>query len=111
MSKLRNDLNLLTTAYLASDMTLKEFKDSLLQLFKDTVERIIGEDEVKRLFKRKIRCGCNCTSCNIIIHQCKNPSYHYPLRDDAILGIKNELRKEQRQNLSRILSETEIEKE
>ena len=69
------------------------------------MERIVGEDEGKPQSKGKILCNCDCGGpfCNSLIHLCKKPDNHYPQRDEAILEIRNQLREEQRQNLSKIL--------
>ena len=92
MSKLRSGINLLTTAYLASDMTLGEFKDGVLQLFKDTAERIIGESEDT---------GYNNSLGGFY--------EGYGTGEEG--SIRNKLKSKQRQNLSKILSEDEVETE
>ena len=58
------------------------FVKNLLQLFKDTVERIIGENQ--------------------------EAGHRW---SDLVVALRNGLREEQRQNLSKILSEDELEKE
>jgi hypothetical protein len=94
MSKLREDIKkIVSKIYLhgTGDLVVhlsKEASDEidfftyqLLQLFKDTVERVIGEDE-----------GNDC-----IEH-----------KDCLIQNGQDKMRKEQRQNLSKILSEKEV---